>query len=164
MSETVVRTTVNGRHVEVSVPTRLLLVELLRDRLGLTGTKLSCAMQVCGACTVVVNGRPVSSCSFLACDVDGAEVTTVEGLAASDGTLSDVQRAFVDCSALQCGFCTPGFVMMATALLERNTCPSHEEVGHYLEGNLCRCTGYEPIVTAVMQAAEGRRENGSVDG
>ena len=164
MTDTVVTTTVNGRPVEVSVPTRMLLVELLRDRLGLTGTKLSCAMQVCGACTVLVDGRPVSACSFLACDVDGTEVTTVEGLAAADGTLSDVQQAFVDCSALQCGFCTPGFLMMTTALLERNPCPTHDEVGHYLEGNLCRCTGYEPIVSAVMQAARARAARETGDG
>jgi aerobic-type carbon monoxide dehydrogenase small subunit (CoxS/CutS family) len=159
VTDVVVRTTVNGRTVEESVPTRLLLVELLRDRLGLTGTKLSCAMQVCGACTVLVDGRPVSACSFLACDVDGTDVTTVEGLAV-DGRLTPVQQAFVDCSALQCGFCTPGFVMMATALLERNAHPSEEEVGHYLDGNLCRCTGYEPIVEAVMHAAEARVAQG----
>ncbi len=155
MTDTVVRTTVNGRFVEVAVPTRLLLVELLRDRLGLTGTKLSCGMQVCGACTVLVDGRPVSACGYLACDVDGTQVTTVEGLA-SNGELTAVQQAFVESSALQCGFCTPGFVMMATALLRRNGRPTEEEVGHYLEGNLCRCTGYEPIVEAVMQAAEAQ--------
>ena len=153
MSEVVVRTTVNGRAVEAAVPTRLLLVELLRDRLGLTGTKLSCGMQVCGACTVLVDGRPVSACGYLACDVDGAQVTTIEGLAVN-GRLTPVQQAFVDCSALQCGFCTPGFVMMATALLRKHPRPSEEQVSHYLEGNLCRCTGYEPIVEAVLQAAE----------
>jgi aerobic-type carbon monoxide dehydrogenase small subunit (CoxS/CutS family) len=153
VSDHVVRTRVNGRPVEETVPTRLLLVELLRERLGLTGTKLSCAMQVCGACTVLVDGRPVSSCAVLAGDVDGAEVTTVEGLAV-EGRLTPVQQAFVDCSALQCGFCTPGFLMMATALLDRNPSPTEEEVGHYLDGNLCRCTGYEPIVHAVMQAAD----------
>lgn len=155
MSESLVRATVNGRAVDVTVPTRLLLVELLRDRLGLTGTKVSCGMQVCGACTVLVDGRPVSACATLACDIDGTEVTTVEGLARG-GELSPVQRAFVDCSALQCGFCTPGFVVMATALLERNPHPSEEEVSHYLDGNLCRCTGYEPIVEAVLQAAEAQ--------
>lgn len=165
MSDIVVRTTVNGRAVEAAVPTRLLLVELLRDRLGLTGTKLSCGMQVCGACTVLVDGRPVSACSFLACDVDGAQVTTVEGLARGD-ELTPVQQAFVSCSALQCGFCTPGFVMMATALLRKNPHPSTEEVEHYLEGNLCRCTGYEPIVEAVLEAAEAQAASaaGSCDG
>jgi carbon-monoxide dehydrogenase small subunit len=150
-----VRATVNGRAVDVTVPTQLLLVELLRDRLGLTGTKLSCGMQVCGACTVLVDGRPVSACAFLACDIDGTEVTTVEGLA-RDGELNPVQQAFVDCSALQCGFCTPGFVVMATALLRRNPHPSEEEVSHYLDGNLCRCTGYEPIIEAVLHAAEAQ--------
>jgi aerobic-type carbon monoxide dehydrogenase small subunit (CoxS/CutS family) len=153
MTETTIRTTVNGRPVEQTVPTRMLLAEFLRDRLGLTGTKVSCGMQVCGACTVLVDERPVSSCSFLACDADGAEVVTVEGLA-RDGELTPVQRAFVDCSALQCGFCTPGFVMMTTALLKKCPRPSDEQIDHHLEGNLCRCTGYEPIVEAVHRAAE----------
>lgn len=155
MSEMPIRTIVNGRVVETRVPTRMMLAPFLRDRLGLTGTKISCGMQVCGACTVLVDGRPVSSCTYLACDIDGADVLTIEGLA-RDGELTPVQQAFVDCSALQCGFCTPGFVMMMTALLQRNPHPTEEEAGHYLEGNLCRCTGYEPIMAAVMQAAEGR--------
>jgi aerobic-type carbon monoxide dehydrogenase small subunit (CoxS/CutS family) len=153
MSEASIRTTINGRPVEASIPTRMLLAEFLRDRLGLTGTKISCGMQVCGACTVLVDERPVSACSVLACDVDGADVVTVEGLA-RDGQLTPVQQAFVDCSALQCGFCTPGFVMMSTALLKRTPRPTEEQVEHYLEGNLCRCTGYEPIVEAVLHAAE----------
>jgi aerobic-type carbon monoxide dehydrogenase small subunit (CoxS/CutS family) len=153
VSETLVRTTVNGRPVEARIPNRMLLAEFLRDRLGLTGTKVSCGMQVCGACTVFVDERPVSSCGFLACDIDGADVVTVEGLATDDG-LTPVQQAFVDCSALQCGFCTPGFVMMCTALLRKIPNPTEEQVAHHLEGNLCRCTGYEPIVEAVMHAAE----------
>ncbi len=153
MSEALVRTTVNGRPIEARIPTRMLLAEFLRDRLALTGTKISCGMQVCGACTVLVDEKPVSACGFLACDIDGAEVVTVEGLA-RDGELTPVQRAFVDCSALQCGFCTPGFVMMSTALLRRTPDPTEEQVAHYLEGNLCRCTGYEPIVEAVHRAAE----------
>jgi aerobic-type carbon monoxide dehydrogenase small subunit (CoxS/CutS family) len=153
MSEASIRTTVNGRSVEARIPTRMLLVEFLRERLGLTGTKVSCGMQVCGACTVLVDDRPVSACGFLACDADGADVVTVEGLA-RDGRLTPVQQAFVDCSALQCGFCTPGFVMMSTALLRSCPKPTEEQVSHYLEGNLCRCTGYEPIVEAVLHAAE----------
>jgi aerobic-type carbon monoxide dehydrogenase small subunit (CoxS/CutS family) len=153
MSRVPVRTTVNGRLVETEVATRLLLADFLRDQLGLTGTKVSCGMQVCGACTVLVDQQPVSACSYLACDIDGAEVLTVEGLA-DDGVLTPVQQAFVDCSALQCGFCTPGFVMMSTALLRRTPRPTEEEIGHYLEGNLCRCTGYQPIVEAVQRAAE----------
>jgi aerobic-type carbon monoxide dehydrogenase small subunit (CoxS/CutS family) len=155
VTEELVRTTVNGRPVEARIPTRVLLADFLRDRLGLTGTKVSCGMQVCGACTVLVDERPVSACSYLACDIDGADVVTVEGLADGD-RLSPVQQAFVDCSALQCGFCTPGFVVSATALLRRNPRPSEQEVSHYLEGNLCRCTGYEPIVEAVMRAAEAQ--------
>jgi aerobic-type carbon monoxide dehydrogenase small subunit (CoxS/CutS family) len=152
VSDELVRATVNGRPVEAGIPTRMLLVEVLRDRLGLTGTKVSCGMQVCGACTVLVDERPVSACGVLACDVDGADVVTVEGLAC-DGTLTPVQQAFVDCSALQCGFCTPGFVMMSTALLRKMPDPTEEQIAHYLEGNLCRCTGYEPIVEAVLRAA-----------
>jgi aerobic-type carbon monoxide dehydrogenase small subunit (CoxS/CutS family) len=153
MSEALVRTTINGRPIEARLPTRMLLVEFLRDRLGLTGTKVSCGMQVCGACTVFVDERPVSACGFLACDIDGADVVTIEGLAPKDG-LTPVQQAFVDCSALQCGFCTPGFVMMSTALLRKTPNPTEEQVAHYLDGNLCRCTGYEPIVEAVLHAAE----------
>jgi aerobic-type carbon monoxide dehydrogenase small subunit (CoxS/CutS family) len=153
MTEALVRTTINGRPIEARLPTRMLLVEFLRDRLGLTGTKVSCGMQVCGACTVFVDERPVSACGFLACDIDGADVVTIEGLAPKDG-LTPVQQAFVDCSALQCGFCTPGFVMMSTALLRKTPNPTEEQVAHDLDGNLCRCTGYEPIVEAVLHAAE----------
>lgn len=156
MPEHDVRTTVNGRPVDARIPTRLLLADFLRDRLGLTGTKVSCGTQVCGSCTVLVDEQPVSSCSYLACDVDGRDVTTVEGLA--DGEeLSPVQQAFVSCSALQCGFCTPGFVVAATALLRENPAPTEQEVAHHLEGNLCRCTGYAPIVEAVMEAARRQR-------
>jgi carbon-monoxide dehydrogenase small subunit len=153
-SEVKVRTTVNGGVLERRIPTRLLLVDFLRDWLGLTGTKVSCGMQVCGSCTVLVDGKPVSSCTYLACDIDGREVRTVEGEAV-DGELSPVQKAFVRCSALQCGFCTPGFVMATTALLEENPAPSEKEVSHHLEGNLCRCTGYLPIMEAAMEAAHG---------
>jgi len=147
-----IRTQVNGLAVDRTVPARTMLSQLLRDDLGLTGTKVSCEMQVCGACTVLVDGRPVSACTFLAADVDGCEVSTVEGLAGPD-ELHPLQEAFVDNFALQCGFCTPGFLMMATALLERNPDPSEEEVKEWLDGNLCRCTGYEPIVLAVLDAA-----------
>ncbi|MCW2609123.1 MAG: hypothetical protein QOC93_2532 [Actinomycetota bacterium] len=152
MPELDVSTTVNGRPVEMRLPTRLTLADFVRDRLGLTGTKVSCGMQVCGACTVLVDGDPVSACSYLACDVDGREVLTVEGLA-DGGELTPVQRAFVDCSALQCGFCTPGFVMAATALLRDEPHPTEEQIAHHLDGNLCRCTGYLPIVEAVLKAS-----------
>ena len=152
------RATVNDRVVQAQIPARTLLADFLRDHLGLTGVKVSCGVQVCGACTVLVDGAPVSACTYLACDIDGREVLTVEGLS-RDGVLSPVQQAFVDCSAVQCGFCTPGLVMTATALLREHPSPTEEQVTHYLEGNLCRCTGYTPIVEAVLRAAEaGPRE------
>lgn len=163
-TEVVVETTVNGTRTSRQVPARLTLLEFLRDRLGLTGTKGSCALQVCGVCTVLVDGRPVSSCTALAADVDGAAVTTVEGLAGESG-LHPLQQAFVDHFASQCGFCTPGFLMMAVYLLETNPSPTREEIVEYLDGNICRCTGYEPIVRAVQQAAgipvEGRVHGGN---
>ena len=148
---------VNGVQVSRAVPSRTMLSSFLRDDLDLKGTKVSCELQVCGACTVLVDGRPVSSCTYLAADVDGRGVQTVEGL--SNGPeLHPLQSAFVDNFALQCGFCTPGFLMMAKSLLERNDDPTEEEVKDYLEGNLCRCTGYEPIVHAVIDAARRMRE------
>lgn len=145
---------VNGRQVSADVPVRQTLAEYLRAGLGLTGTKVSCEMQVCGVCTVLVDGEPVSSCTYLAVDIDQRQVTTIEGLANGD-ELSDVQSAFLESFALQCGFCTPGFVVMATALLARNSRPNHEEIAEYLEGNICRCTGYRPIIEAITKAAAG---------
>lgn len=159
---TLVRTTVNGRPLERHVSTRTLLGEFLRDQLGLTGTKLSCGMQVCGVCTVLVDGQPVSSCTYLAVDIDGRDVQTVEGLADGDA-LHPVQQAFVDAFGLQCGFCTPGFVVTAKALLDENPTPTREEIVHYLEGNICRCTGYETIIEAVELAAN-RMSEGAGDG
>ena len=153
---------VNGRATRVHVATTSMLADLLRDSIGLTGTKVSCDMQVCGACTVLVDGRPVSSCTYLAIDAAGREVGTVEGLAGTDGTLSDLQQAFIDHFALQCGFCTPGFLMMASALLAEQPHPTEEDVRHYLEGNICRCSGYRPIIRAVMAVAEQR--NGTSNG
>lgn len=147
---------VNGVQVSRAVPSRTMLSAFLRDDLGLTGTKVSCEVQVCGACTVLVDGRPVSSCTYLAADVDGRDVETVEGLA-SGPALHPLQAAFVDDFALQCGFCTPGFLMMAKSLLDRHAEPTEQEVKEYLEGNLCRCTGYEPIVHAVLDAARRMR-------
>ncbi len=148
---------VNGTAVELTVPTRMTLATLLRDELGLTGTKVSCGLQVCGVCTVLVGGKPVSACTYLAADIDGTEVTTIEGLADGDA-LDPVQEAFVDRFALQCGFCTPGFIMMAKALLERTPDPTREEIVSWFEGNICRCTGYSPILEAVEQAARVMRE------
>ncbi|MDT4894284.1 MAG: aerobic carbon-monoxide dehydrogenase small subunit [Pseudonocardiales bacterium] len=143
---------VNGVAVSEAVETRLTLAQFLRERLGLTGTKLSCEMQVCGVCSVLVDGEPVSACTYLAADVDGRRVETVEGLARG-GALDPLQQSFVENFALQCGFCTPGFLMMATALLRRNPDPTEDDVKEYLDGNICRCTGYAPIVEAVLDAA-----------
>lgn len=150
-------TEVNGAEVSRTVANRQTLAGFLRDDLGLTGTKVSCDLQVCGVCSVLVDGQPVSSCTYLAVDVDGRRVRTVEGLSAGE-QLSVLQQAFVDHFALQCGFCTPGFLMMATALLERNPDPTEEEVVEYLEGNICRCTGYRTIVDAVLDAASKMRK------
>ena len=136
------------------MPARRLLVHFLRDDLGLTGTHVGCDTGNCGACTIHLDGEPVKSCMLLAVQVDGAAITTIEGLA-PDGELSPLQRAFNEHHALQCGYCTPGMLMSATALLERNAHPSEEEVRIALQGNICRCTGYVNIVEAV-RAAGGR--------
>ncbi len=145
--------TVNGRAHGVDVEPRLTLADLLRDRLALTGTHLGCEHGVCGACTVLLDGAAVRSCLVFAVQADGAEVTTVEGMAGADGTLSPVQEALRACHGLQCGFCTPGFVVSITALLRDNPSPSDDEIREGLSGNLCRCTGYQGIVAAVRQAA-----------
>jgi len=153
MSATVhVEVTVNGERRQADVEARLLLVHWLRDELGLTGTHVGCDTTNCGACTVHMNGEAVKSCTILTAQADGAEVTTIEGLAGGDG-LHPVQAAFMDKHGLQCGFCTPGMIMAAADLLARNPNPSDEEIRHGLEGNLCRCTGYHNIVEAVRSAA-----------
>jgi len=157
MHETVeIELRVNDRPRSLRIEPRETLADVLRDRLGLTGTKVSCDAQVCGACTVLVEDRTVSACTFLAVDADGAAVRTVEGLA-TDGVLTPLQQAFIDEAAFQCGFCTPGMLMAATALLAENPHPTAEEVEEGLDGNLCRCTGYAPIVAAVLKAAEAAR-------
>lgn len=143
---------VNGRQHDLRVEPHESLADVLRERLALTGTKVSCDAQVCGACTVIVDSMMVSACTFLAADADRRSVRTVEGLA-RDGQLSRLQQAFIDHAAFQCGFCTPGFLMAATALLEENPHPSREEVISWLDGNICRCTGYAPIVDAILAAA-----------
>jgi aerobic carbon-monoxide dehydrogenase small subunit len=152
MSTVPVRLTVNGLRHELDVEPRLLLVHLLRDRLGLTGTKVGCDTSNCGACTVHVDGDAVKSCTLLAVQADGAAVTTIEGLAPADG-LHPLQAAFWEKHGLQCGYCTPGMIMAAADLLRRNPNPSDDEIRHGLEGNLCRCTGYQNIVEAVKAAA-----------
>jgi len=153
MSTTVhVNVTVNGERREADVEARLLLVHWLRDELGLTGTHVGCDTTNCGACTIHMDGEAVKSCTVLAAQADGAEVTTIEGLSGGDG-LHPMQAAFMDKHGLQCGFCTPGMIMAAVDLLNRNPNPSDEEIRHGLEGNLCRCTGYHNIVEAVKSAA-----------
>jgi len=152
MSTVPVRLTVNGVLHEVDIEPRLLLVHLLRDRLGFTGTHIGCDTSNCGACTVHLDGDAVKSCTMLAVQADGAEVTTIEGLA-PDGGLHPLQAGFWEKHGLQCGFCTPGMIMAAADLLKRNPNPSEEEIRHGLEGNLCRCTGYQNIVEAVKAAA-----------
>lgn len=145
--------TINGKAVNVEVESRTLLVQLLRDNLSLTGTHVGCDTSQCGACTVHVNGRAVKSCSVLAVQMQGADVTTIEGLAATDGTLHPMQQAFSEQHALQCGFCTPGMVMSAIDLVNRFPEPDDRTIREQLDGNLCRCTGYQNIVKAVQQAA-----------
>lgn len=144
---------VNGRDVSAEAEGRTLLSGYLREGLGLTGTHIGCDTSQCGACVVLVDGQAVKSCTAFAADLEGAEVTTIEGMANADGSLGTIQQAFQDYHGLQCGFCTPGMVMSTAALLAENSKPTEEEVRHYLEGNICRCTGYQNIVRAVMAAS-----------
>ena len=142
----------NGRDRDLEIEPRELLIDVLRDRLGLTGVKRSCDLQVCGSCTVLLDGDAVSACTTLALEMDEREVTSIEGLADGD-QLDPVQRAFVDVGALQCGFCTPGMILAARELLDHEPEPTRERIREHLEGNLCRCTGYARIVEAVHRAA-----------
>ena len=144
---------VNGFNYPVVIEPQRTLLSVLRDDLELTGSKEGCDDSECGACMVLIDGEPVNSCSYLALQTVGREVTTVEGLAAADGELSPLQRAFLEAGAVQCGFCTPGMLISATALLRRNARPDDEEIKAALSGNLCRCTGYTPILAAVKQAS-----------
>jgi aerobic carbon-monoxide dehydrogenase small subunit len=146
--------TVNGQAHEADVEPRTLLTYFLRDDLGLKGTNVGCDTSSCGACTVLIDGESVKSCTVLAVQADGSEITTIEGLTAADGSLHPVQQAFHENHALQCGFCTPGFVLAAVSVLKENPSPSEEEIRLGLEGNLCRCTGYHNIVKAVQAAAK----------
>lgn len=145
--------TVNGKPVSGEVEGRTLLVEFLREGLRLTGTHVGCDTSQCGACVVHVNGNAVKSCTMFALEAEGAAVTTIEGMAHADGSLSTIQQAFQDHHGLQCGYCTPGMVMSAAALLKDNPKPTEAEIRHHLEGNLCRCTGYHNIVKAVLAAS-----------
>lgn len=149
--------TLNGRNVAAEVPANRLLIDLLRDHFKLKGTKRSCDMEVCGACTVLLNGEPVSSCTTLAVDADQGTVVTIEGLCDPKG-LSRIQRAFVEHGGAQCGFCTPGLIVAVTNLFDRNPSPSDDEIRHHLRGNLCRCTGYVKIFEAVKSLVPSARE------
>ncbi len=146
--------TVNGISHSVTVEPRLLLVHAIRDVIGLTGTHVGCDTSQCGACTVLMDGSAVKSCTILAAQADGEEIETVEGLADPDGPLHPIQQAFADKHGLQCGFCTPGMLMLSKALLDENPHPTRDEIKHALAGNLCRCTGYQNIVLSVETAAE----------
>ena len=145
---------VNGVRHELDLEPRELLVYVLRDRLGLTGTNVGCDTSSCGACTVLLNGESVKACTLLGVQADGMELTTIEGMA-SNGALHPIQQAFHEAHGLQCGYCTPGMVMAAASLLAQNPDPTEEQIRHALEGNLCRCTGYQNIVAAVRTAAVG---------
>jgi carbon-monoxide dehydrogenase small subunit len=153
MKEKKISFTVNGMKLNRTVEAHRTLVEFLRDGLGLTGTKEGCDEGECGACTVLFDGKPIHSCCTLAVEIDGHEIVTIEGLA-KDGVLDPIQQAFVDAGAVQCGFCTPGMIMSAKALLDENKDPTDEEIRTAIEGNICRCTGYDRIVEAIQLAAE----------
>ncbi len=154
MSRHVVRFTVNGEAQAVEIEARSTLADTLRDACGLTGTHLGCEHGVCGACTVLVDGLPMRSCLMFGVQADGAAIRTIEGLAAADGTLNVLQRAFQEHHGLQCGFCTPGFLMLATWMLERDAMLTEQSLRHILSSNLCRCTGYQGILDAVRAAAK----------
>ncbi len=149
--------TLNGRLQELDVEPHELLLDVVRDRLGLTGVKRSCDVQVCGACTLLVDGRPVSACTTLAFEVRGRSVLTIEGLAEKDGKLHPLQEAFIEHGGFQCGFCTPGMILAAKALLDENPGPSEAELKHFMHGNICRCTGYKKIIESIMAAAKKMR-------
>ncbi|MBF8255024.1 MAG: CoxS [Deltaproteobacteria bacterium] len=143
----------NGKPAKVDCEAADTLAEVLRNQLNLNGTKVSCEVQVCGACTVLVDNLPVSACTYLAYEARGKSVTTIEGLEKPDGTLHPLQQAFIDEFAFQCGYCTPGMIMAAKALLDEIPQPTRDEIIHHMDGNICRCTGYVPIVTAIQRAA-----------
>lgn len=154
-----IRFTLNGRPAAAEIGTHETLVDVLRDRFALFGARESCGQGLCGCCTVVVDGRAVSGCLFLAAAADGARVDTIEGLAPGE-RLDPVQEAFIECGAFQCGFCTPGFVLMTKQLLDENPEPSEDEIKHYLSGNLCRCGAYPEIIEAVRVASRKRKSDG----
>ncbi len=148
---------INGEPYELSVKSNITLLDLLRDEIGLTGTKRGCDTGECGACTVLLDGRPVNSCLVLAVDVNGRDILTIEGLA-RDGNLHPLQKAFIEEGAIQCGYCTPGMILSAKALLDENPSPKEEDVKRAIAGNLCRCTGYVRIIKAIMSVAKNSME------
>lgn len=150
----VIQITVNGVKQELLVAPNELLLNVLRDRLGLTGTKYGCGIGECCSCTVLVDGTPTLACLTLAVGVDGSEIVTIEGIARADGTLDPLQESFLKQGAVQCGFCTPGMILMGKALLQENPRPTEKEIREYIRGNLCRCTGYTQIVQAIQDCAE----------
>ncbi len=158
MKRTGIELTVNGRTRDVSVPPRMTLVDCLRAELRLTGTHVGCEHGICGACSVLFDGAPVRSCLMFAVQAEGHEITTVEGLADGDGTLSAIQDSFWENHAMQCGYCTPGMLIAGQALLAENPDPSEADIREAISGNLCRCTGYQQIVEAIADAARRRRE------
>lgn len=153
--------TINGQRYEAEVEPRLLLVHFIREVAGLTGTHIGCDTTSCGACTVILNGKPIKSCTMFAVQADGSEIRTVEGLA-QNGEFHPIQKAFWECHGLQCGYCTPGMLMAGVALLERNPNPTEDEVRRAISGNLCRCTGYQNIVKSILRAAEMMRGGAGV--
>ena len=160
MAEQIVKFIVNGKSYEIPIEPQMTLVEVLRDKLDITGTKLSCGAGECGACTVLIDGKPALSCLTLAITAKEKNILTIEGLA-EGGDLHPIQKAFIDHGAIQCGFCTPGMILTTKALLDENSNPTQEEVKKALAGNLCRCTGYVKIIDAVLAAAEEMRKGGS---
>lgn len=155
MDETLIplRFRLNGRECRAEVESSDLLIDFIRDHLNLTGTKRSCDMEICGACTILLDGKAVSSCSMFAFEIDGKELVTIEGLAGPDG-LHPLQQAFIECGGFQCGFCTPGMILLAKSLLDENPHPSAEEIKDYMDANICRCTGYQMIIESIQRAAK----------
>ncbi len=145
---------VNGRRHAIEVAPRMTLVDCLRDVLGLTGSHIGCEHGICGACSILLDGRAIRGCLIFAVQADGADITTVEGLSAEDGGLSPLQQAFWDCHAMQCGYCTPGMLIAAQDLLDRNPTPDREDIREAIAGNICRCTGYQQIIEAIELAVE----------
>jgi len=153
-----VRLRLNDQEYKAEVEPQELLIDFIRNRLGFTGTKRSCDIEICGACTVLLNGKAVSACALFAFEADGKEVMTIEGLA-KGGQLHPLQESFIECGGFQCGFCTPGMILLAKTLLDENPDPTWEEIQEYMDANICRCTGYQMIIESILSAAEKLRRN-----